>query len=64
MKEQEQQSGRENFGKRLLYGGIIAGVLGILARLPFVAEIGAVAAVGGVVFESSGKKKGMRPQSA
>jgi hypothetical protein len=64
MKEEEQQSGRENLGKRLLYGGIIAGVLGFLARLPSIEKIGAVAAVSGVIFEAKGKKKGMRPQAA
>jgi len=62
--EQGQKLGREKWGRRIIYGGLIAGALGILAALPLVAEVGVGVAAGGVIFESSGKKKQSNPQTA
>jgi hypothetical protein len=59
MKEQEQQSKPkwERWGRRMIYGGIVAGFLGLMAGLPLIAEAGVSLSAGGVIFESKGQKK-------
>ena len=55
-KENEQKSGREIWGRRAVYGGIVAGVIGIIAS-PELVLAGVGLAAAGVIFESSGNKK-------
>jgi len=63
MKEQDRQSGKEKWGRRVLYGGIIAGVIGLIIS-PELVLAGAGLAGAGIIFESRGKKKLMQFQAA
>ena len=56
MKEQEQKPTREKWGRRALYGGVIAGVIG-LAIFPEIVLPSFAFAASGVIFEFSSKNR-------
>ena len=56
MKEQDKSS-REKWGRRILYGGLIAGVIGLIAESAGLVLAGGGLAAGGIIFERSGKEK-------
>jgi hypothetical protein len=55
MSQKEQQPGREKWGKRALYGGVVAGIIGLILW-PELAVAGFAVAAGGLIIENTGKK--------
>ena len=56
MKEQDKKSGREKWGKRILYGGLIAGAIGLIVESAGLILAGGGLAAGGIIFENTGKQ--------
>jgi hypothetical protein len=63
MKEQEKKSGREIWGRRVVYGGIVAGLIGLVVS-PELMIAGIGVAAGGIIFERSGKNTKTQFQAA
>jgi hypothetical protein len=58
MKEQDnQQSEREKLGRRFLLGGIVGGIIGLLAHVEWLFEAGVGLAAGGAIFGRGSKRQ-------
>jgi len=53
---QEEKSGKEKWGRRFVLGGIVAGIIGLLARWESLFEAGIGLAASGEIFRRFSKK--------